>query len=199
MLKKSLILMSAILFFTFPSTTRSEEKVDLQIAFYGQPDIATTFRAVLPQGRSKVAITLSDGSQWIVRNDSEQEAMGQISAHWKSGDEIRIDSRTPDQYQGKYILKNARNGQVCLVDLDSACVDAANAYYIEKIDQNGYAIATRDGLEWAIGWYGAFTTRSWKRGDRIIINKSHYSSREDYLLIDADKGTDVWASLIHWK
>lgn len=199
MLKKSLILMSAVLSLTLPSIIRSEEKLDLRIAFHGQPDIVTTFRTVLAQDYSKVAIILSDGSQWIVRNNNAQETMDQISARWKSGDEVRIDSRTPDKYQGKYILKNVRNGQVCLVDLDIICVDVANAYYIEKIDQNGYAILTRDGFELAIGWHGAFTTRKWKRGDRIIINKSGYSNQEDYLLINADKGNDAWSSLINWK
>ncbi|WP_171005711.1 hypothetical protein [Candidatus Rhabdochlamydia sp. T3358] len=54
-------------------------------------------------------------------------------------------------------------------------------------------------MEWAIGWIGTFNTYKWRVGDRIIINKSDYSIGESYLIINADDGSSVWASLINWR
>jgi hypothetical protein len=92
-----------------------------------------------------------------------------------------------------------RNNEVYLVDLDVVSVDPAKSFNIEKIDKNGYAILTQNEIEWAIGWIGTFNTCKWRVGDRIIINKSGYSVGESYLIINADEGSSVWASLINWR
>jgi hypothetical protein len=199
MLKHILVVILAILIPAFPSTKLLGEKIDLRIASYDCPEIATSFETAYVQDSSKFVIILDDGSQWIIRNNNPDKLYNQISNDWKSGDEIRIGCRKPEEYQGRYILKNVRNNAICFVDLDPVWMDQSKAFYIEKIDENGYAIFTKNGLEWAIGWWGAFTTRQWMKGDRIIINKSEYSGWEDYLLINVDKQTNVWGSLIVWK
>ena len=196
-MKYWLVLMITVIFPIFSSMKiMGEEKIDIKIAYYN-PDIAITFEAVYAQDHSKIIIILNDGSQWVIRNNIYEE-FNKISANWRFGDEIRIEPRDPQEYQGRYILKNVRTHAVCLVDLVSICLDNSKANYIEKIDSNGYAIFT-NGLEWAIGYWGSITTCKWRKGDRIVINKSHYSKSEDYLLINVDKGTDVWASLILWR
>ncbi len=177
----------------------SAEKLDMNIASYDYPLFTTTFETVYVQNPAKRVIVLSDGSQWTIRSHNVDEVFHQISAGWRSGDDIRVESREPQDYQGKYILKNARNNAICFVDLDVICLEPSKASYIEKIDENGYVFFTQDGFEWAIGWWGGFTARKWRKGDRIIINKSFHSAGEDYQIFNADKGSDVWASLVIWK
>lgn len=198
MFKKCLILVSVVLLFVLPSLLLAEEEVDFTIASYACPDIAISFEGVI-NDQAKAKIILSDGSQWVVRNHSADEVVDHISTHWELGDEIRIAEREAIEYKGKYILKNVRNNEACLVDLDVVSVDLAKSFYIEKIDKNGYAILTQNEIEWVIGWIGAFNTCKWRVGDRIILNKSGYSVGESYLIINADEGSSVWASLINWK
>lgn len=185
MFKKYLILLSAVLSI-LPSILFAEEEVDFKIASYACPDIAICFEDVV-NDHAKTLIILSDGSQWVVRNCNADEVADHISTHWESGDEIRILEREAEEYKGEYILKNARNNEVSLVDLDAVSVDPTKSFYIEKIDKNGYAILTQNGIEWAIGWIGTFNTYKWRVGDRIIINKSDYSIGESYLIINAER------------
>ena len=199
MFKQISRLWGAFLLSMLPFTGFTDEKLDLELNYYDCPTISATFETVVIKGKSEGVIILSDGSQWVVKNRADDEVFHEISTSWKRGDEVRIGWRTPEKYQGEYILKNVRNKGTCLVDLDAACQDRSKAYFIEQIDTNGYAIITQDGSEWAIGWLGAFTTGVWKKGDRLVINKSDHSNYADYLLINADKGGNVWASLITWK
>jgi len=198
MFKKYLIVLSAVLLSVLPSLLLAEEEMDFKIAFYACPDIAISFEDVI-NDHAKARIILSDGSQWVVRNHSADEVVNHTSTHWELGDEIRIAEREAIEYKGKYILKNVKNNEAYLVDLDVVSIDAEKSFYIEKIDKNGYVILTQNGIEWAIGWLGTFTTCKWRAGDRIIINKSDYSNGEDYLIINADEGSSVWASLINWR
>ena len=184
--------------FCFLSKLFSEE-MDLKIKYPKCPDIATAFEAVSVHEYSKITIILSDGSQWVIRNSSSESVFDHISTHWCEGDEIRVRSREPDKYHGRFLLKNVRNNEVYLVDLDSICTDQSKAFYIENIDENGYAILTQNELLWSFGWWGSMTTRNWRIGDRIIINKSDYDNRNDYVLINADKGSNAWGSLISWR
>jgi hypothetical protein len=188
----------------FPLTVHTAEKTndehfDFSIATYAKPAIATTFHKAFERKPSQTAIELSDGSIWVVCNRESAEVLKEINQRWRSGDEIRIHYREPKRYAGHYILKNARNDTVYLVDVTQDCSSTSNAYYIEHIDSNGYAILTKNGLQWSIGWQGSFTTIKWRKGDRILINKSYYHSTEDYLIINADNRSNVWASLIQWK
>ncbi|MEK7339375.1 MAG: hypothetical protein WBD50_07675 [Candidatus Rhabdochlamydia sp.] len=176
----------------------AKEEVDFEIFSYACPDIAISFEDVV-NDHAKAWIILSDGSQWVIRNCRADEVVDHISTHWESGDEIRIVEREAIEYKGEYILKNVRNNEVYLVDLDVVSVDPAKSFYIEKIDKNGYAILTQNEIEWAIGWIGTFNTCKWRVGDRIIINKSGYSIGESYLIINADERSSVWASLISWR
>lgn len=197
MFKKNLMLLSVALLSILPSVLLAKEEVDFKIASYACPDIAISFEDVV-KDHAKASIILSDGSCWVVRNCNADEAVDYISTHWESGDEIRIVEREAIEYKGKFILKNARNHEVYLLDLDVVSADPTKSFYIEKIDKNGYAILTQNGIEWAIGWMGTFNTYKWRAGDRIIINKSNYSIGESYLIINAEEGSSVWASLINW-
>lgn len=174
------------------------EKLDFEIGYTKCPDIAVFFEGAYSQDKNKVAIVLNDGTQWLIRND-EYDTFNHISNNWQFGDEIRIVSRDPDEYMGKFILKNVRNAEVCFVDLDTKHLSLANFLYITKIDKNGYVLFLDDGVEWFIGYWSSIVARNWDIGDRIIINKSRYSSDEDYLLINVDKKKDVWASMVIWN
>jgi hypothetical protein len=199
MFTKNLVLIIAILTPLFLTAARPKEKLDLEINSYRCPDIAAVFKGALLQDHSKIVVALSDGSQWIIASDRPEETLSEISSKWHEGDDIRVGTTESEKYKEKYILKNVRNSRVYLADMDSVCIDPSQAYFIERIDEHGYAIITQDGSEWAIGWLGSFATQRWRKGDRIIINKSSYHDWQDYLLINADTGTDAWASLINWK
>lgn len=177
----------------------AEEQLDFSIASHTQPAVAVAFQRVFLNPQSEPMVELSDGSLWHVRNKEAQEVVNDVSQMWHSGDEIRIDTRQPREFQGNFILKNVRNHTVFLADLSSKCSNPSNAYYIERLDDNGYALLTKDGMEWSIGWLGSFTSNRWRKGDRILINKSYFHSGEDYIIINTERKNHVWASLIQWK
>jgi len=115
------------------------------------------------------------------------------------GDDIRLARRTPGKVPGNFLLKNARTRNVYCVDLDKTYADMSKASFIDRIDQNGYAIILNGGTQWAIGYLGSFTTWNWRRYQRIIVNKSSYYRTEDYMLINAEDGSTAWSSLILWR
>jgi hypothetical protein len=144
-------------------------------------------------------VVLSDGSAWLIRDEKPADLFNRVLSSWKKGDEIRIVRREKNESPGKYFLKNVRTQDSFFVNLDIICKDPSKAFYIEKIDRHGYSIITRDGAEFILGWFGALDARNWSKGDRIIINKGEYQSKEDYLLINVDKDQDAWVSLVEWK
>lgn len=193
------ISLAFILMCLLPLIKLSAERVDLDISYKGCPDFYTAFEAIYVQDHGKIVVILNDGSQWIVRDKNATEMFHKISSTWQVGDDIRIGTRTPKEFAGHYILKNARNQCLCFADLDVICIDPTKANYIEKIDENGYAIFDSNGAEWAIGFWGSLDTYKWRKGDRLIINKSYFGDTEDYLLINADKGSNAWGSRIFWR
>ncbi|MBF8263247.1 MAG: hypothetical protein HW387_912 [Parachlamydiales bacterium] len=172
------------------------EKADINVRSYERSINLTTFESVSLNPYSRIEITLSDNSRWIFYDENPDQIINEISSHWKPGDDIRILTNTEDDSRQKYILKNATKNLTYLVDLDPTCCIEIHAHYIQQIDRNGYSLVTQDGLVWAIGWLGSFTSCSWKRGDHLIINKSSFHHRDDYLIINAETGDDVWASLV---
>lgn len=197
MFNRKIFFLGAIFMTMIVSLGFAEEKVDFQISSYSPPDICTGFKSILLQNKESV-IVLSDDSQWIVRNRCAEEVLSDILDNWEVGDEVRIGERVPQKYEGKFVLKNVRTGAVYLVDLNFNFVSQRPGYFINRIDQNGYAVVTQNGLEFIFGWIGACTVQYWRREDPIIINKSHFSSNEDYLIINARNGKSAWASLIYW-
>ncbi len=199
MKKKPLVFLFFLVVSLFFSLKVFSEEIDMKISFPGEPEIAVHFETIAHQGKGRYLLTLSDGSQWLLRDRNPDEIFVQIESEWQTGDEIRIAARKEKERPGKYILKNVRNSRVCLTDLEVFWADSSRVNFLEKVDEHGYALCTRGGLQWAMGLWGSFTARGWTAGDRIIINKSRYSSEEDYLLINVDKRTNVWASLITWR
>ncbi|QLH37336.1 MAG: hypothetical protein HWD61_15315 [Parachlamydiaceae bacterium] len=95
----------AIIVLVFSASVKLySEKLDFEIGSSSCPDIAVFYEGVYPQDKNKIAIVLSDGTQWLIRND-EYEMFNYISCNWVAGDEIRIEPRDPDEYMGKFILK----------------------------------------------------------------------------------------------
>ncbi len=199
MFKRSLFFLCVVLVTLVPSLALPAETVDFVISSYNHPHILTGFETAFLNTNLETVIVLSDGSQWIVRSRSVEKVPGGIFANWKLGDEVRIKDRLPEEYEGAFILKNTRNNAVCLVDLDFDSLGQITDNHIDKVDQNGYALITQNGLEFVFGWLGACITQHWQADDLIIINKSSYSRREDYLLINASSGESAWGSLIDWK
>lgn len=199
MLKRSIILIIALVLPVILQANQLAEDNDFKISFQGYPDIAACYRAITYQEASDIIITLSDGSSWIVRDPDLEAKFNEVSSYWHCGDEVRIAPREIGKNKGHYVLKNVRNKRVCLVDFDKSSDKEKHGNQILTMDKNGYTLFTTNGMEWAIGWVGSFTTKKWHIGDRILINKSIYSRREDYLLINVDQDTYVWASLVLWK
>jgi len=177
---------------------KPKEPLDFEISSYAMPEIATTFQALAADGE-KARIVLSDGSVWLLRSVGSEQAQAEIAPAWYVGDDIRLARRTPNQVPGNFLLKNARTRNVYCVDLDKTYVDMSKASFIDKIDQNGYAIILNGGTQWAIGYLGSFTTWNWHRYQRIIVNKSAYYRTEDYMLINSEDGSTAWSSLILWR
>ena len=175
------------------------KELELENHYHGCPDIATHFEYVQKTDDSS-AVVLSDGSQWIVKDSDKEDVFYHISNEWHIGDEIRIGSHDQSNKIGRYLLRNVSNGEtnLFLADVDG-CVDPSKIFYIEKIDANGYAIVTKNGLEWAVGYWGSFNTCKWRKGDQVVINKSNYSKWEDYLLININNKDSAWASIISWE
>ncbi|MFI5334784.1 MAG: hypothetical protein ACHQT8_06465 [Chlamydiales bacterium] len=141
-------------------------------------------------------IQLSDGSQWIIKDKTVDEAALEISENWNLGDDIRIQF---DLENGEFALRSVQSPLLFHVELDTSCI-SNTAYCIDSIDENGYAIVTNDASEWAVGWLGSVTTQHWQPGDRVIINKSIFSRGEDYIMINLTREqAPCWVSLITWK
>ena len=175
------------------------EELKLENNYDGCPDIATHFEYVQKTDNGS-AVVLSDGSQWIIKDRDGKESFSHISSEWRIGDEIRIGRHTESNKPRRHLLRNVSNGEANLFTADiDGCVDASNIFCIEKIDANGYAIVMQDGREWAVGYWGSFSTCRWQKGDQVVINKSSYSNWEDYLLINVNKKNSAWASIITWE
>ena len=84
-----------------------------------------------------------------------------------------------------------------VVELQKELEEGSRSVTISKIDKNGYALITSDGRQWSIGWLGAFSSTNWRVGDKLLINKSHFSTPSDYSLINLKDQETVWASIVH--
>lgn len=164
---------------------------------YPQPEIRVGFSKTVKDADGLLHIVLSDGSRWTVKNKTTDTILDTIQKEWAAGDDIRIDDADEECY-GEFLLKNARTKTVYVVDLEKTLDETSNAVTIVKLDQNGYAMITSDGRQWAIGWLGSFDTSKWKVGDTLLVNKSHYSSYADYALINLRNKKSVWASTVLW-
>lgn len=159
------------------------------------PDFVTTFQSSFLENSSQVILELSDGSRWMIRSQTPKKTIREISQTWKEGDDIRI-MQTPKD--SSFVLKNLRNQTFYSADLDCNSSDAP-LYYIDKIDKHGYVVLTNDGSQWVTGWLGAVKTQHWQTGESLTINKSDFSRKEDYLIINRGTGASCWTSLISWK
>jgi hypothetical protein len=193
-LKSIIVLLCLAPLFCFTAlcgaTERADERLDFSIPFVEVPPIIATFQGCTVRDSTHVNVTLSDGSCWLIKcNEAE------IQQGWKVGDDIRI-KKVPDSKY--FVLKSVYSSVPYLGVLDQNC-DGSSVYYIDQIDANGYAVKMNDGSEWTIGWLDSFLTQHWCPGDRLAINKSHFSRDEDYLVINLHNSTSCWASLISWR
>ncbi len=56
-------------------------------------------------------------------------------------------------------------------------------------------MTTSDGKLWVTGYLGACSSQYWNVGERVVINKSHYSKNYgDYEIVNPDRDAkkDVW-------
>lgn len=171
----------------------ADKKIDFRITGEALPQFKVGFATSFMDQDSAV-IGLSDGSEWMIRYGNPEEV-----SQWKEGDEIRLERRCKDELKGRYLLKNARTQTVYLVDLYGYSPNLGCALEITKADTSGYVIRTQEGSEWVTGWMGACIMQYWKPGQRVLINKGHHSTPHDYLLINLDDESDVWATRVHWK
>lgn len=193
-------LLSVFLFLASFSISNADENNSFRFStpYRGTPDFATTFVSIC-QEDDTIILLLSDGSYWKVNADFLD-----VLETWQKGDEIRLkeyDDDDDDEDENgdfTYLLKNIQSREALPAKLNLS-ITPSHCYVIEAIDRNGYLIVTQDGHQWAVGYFGSFTSCNWERGDRLIINKSTYSKAEDYCLINIDMEEDAWASLIDWK
>ncbi len=193
---RPLIAALSILLCAHFSASCAEEKLDFAVSAPSFPAIATVYEGCYLGSKGSLVLVLSDGSQWNLQED----AYATLSKTWKEGDDIRLKKHHPrTESNQEFIVKNVRTQDMYLAQLNPECADMSRAYFIHKIDRNGYALVTHSGLKWAIGWLGSFKTSRWHPEDRVIINKSSHAGEEDYCLINARDGSSCWASLIIWK
>ena len=130
-------------------------------------------------------LSLSDGSAWNVEEVCLE--------NWNIDDEIRVKYDTDDH---RVFLMNTTTRSILPANLDHT---SDSQYTIKAIDDKGYFIFIEDQYQWCIRYLGSFTSCGWSKGDRIIINKSDYSSARDYCLINIESQDHVRANLISWK
>lgn len=175
---------------------KAVEKVDFKISSCIRPKICTAFEKVCQVDSSRVVVILSDGSKWNIDSEKYQNAFDEISNNWKKGDDIRI-AHHADEQDDAFILKNVREKSAYLTHLSVECDNLSKAYFLTKVDETGYALRTNDGNLWMAGYWGSFSTQHWKEGDRVILNKSTHSNRnEDYEMIHPEEKNAVWVTRV---
>ncbi len=201
------VLLLPLCFFGSPSVDNINKTADFRIN--SQSWFCSYFAAASIDNRSKLIITLDDGSQWIVCHVNENTALGKIVTEWSKTDEICLNKAK----NGRFFLKNLTNGQCHLVDY-GGYINSPKAYFIDKIDNGGYTLdsfffdtnicksiffASQDGSRLAVGYWETFYYYQWNVGDRIIINKGPHSDKPNYLIINLDQKNSVWGGLVLWQ
>lgn len=181
MKKLCLILFILIQPLVFAETPKKE----FRIRPVSIPDFMTTLVEVDSTDDKTARIELSDGSVWNVDDTSFE--------NWSIDDDIRI---IYDLDKSRFLLIDATTKTVIPAKLDTT---STSKYTITAIDDNGYFIAMEDNRQWCIGYLDSYTSYCWRKGDRLLINKSDYSSARDYCLVNLELQEHVKASLIHWK
>jgi hypothetical protein len=176
--------------FAFSQNADQKETLHFSTPYTQVPEFAITFVSSSNWDNETITILLSDGSLWNVNAEFVESL-----AEWQQGDEIRWALHADTD---EYLLKNMRSKTILMAELDFS-VFPSNSYVIENIDVNGYLIETKGGEKWSVGYFGSFTSCHWRKGDRLIINKSKYSRCEDYCLINLNEKNDVWASLVRYQ
>ncbi len=122
-----------------------EENDELRMSIYSRarPEVCTAFKEIQVLNNSKVVITLSDGSQWDIKENSDA-VFEAIYKSWRVGDDIRLQSFSKVGTRG-FLLANVREGSVYVAHLSKKCADISNALFIKRVDSTGYAIITTDG------------------------------------------------------
>lgn len=172
----------------------STDKVDLKIEYCSIPDILVTFTYVEVDKHRDIIVHLSDGSKWEIKGFDKEKAYHEILQNWNQFDDIRIGVNKEDK--SEFIIKNMSTKTAYLVD---GVFDKYMGIPMKNVDQNGYVFVLNDNQLWQAGYLGSFTTTSWKKNQRVIINKSTYANSLDYLIINTSTGTHIWASMIKWK
>ena len=145
---------------------------------------------------SSYVIRLSDKSQWMIKDSfNDERELQDFFSQWNKKDFIEIIKDSKNRI-GEYFLKNKSNGDTLLVELDKSNRKDVLAASINKIDTNGYFIATDNELYWTVGWFASWTSINWKVGDKIIINNSDDSR---YLLVNLNTTEGIYVQKTNWK
>lgn len=192
-----LTLLCLVPFFSFAAIT-NDHNSNFIISSFETPAFNTTFEeCYLDAGKNQVIIKLSDGSHWFVNRSSQkatfQELISQILQNWHIGDDIRISYDSGNNFA----LKNLYSNVLYFVSLDLARADSPIS--LKQIDHSRYVIVTSEGSKWATGWLGSILIRHWNSGNFLTINKSNFSEKEDYLIINRLNGTSTSFSLFTSK
>ena len=187
MKKSAAILFLVLGTFLFSEKASEKEPLDFSVAYRRIPEISTTLVSLNKESKS-ITILLSDGSSWYTDLDSYE-----ILEEWQEGDDIRW-----KEQDNAFLLKRARSSKAIVANIDYSN-RPSNCYKIDEIDQNGYLIVTNSDDYWSVGYWGAFSTQYWKKGDPLLINKSNHRRCEDYELLNMKRGNRAWASLVKYK
>jgi hypothetical protein len=193
-----ILVVSLFSFFSIPAFS-AEEVVDIEIKCSYLPMIATTFQSCTVSDSNQLQIVLSDGSIWTISDSLVMDIYDSITTDWVVGDDIRIASKNLFSKEKNFLLKNVRNDQVLNVNISKNYQADLQPVFIKKVDKNGYGLVTTQNLDWSIGFASSFTVVDWEKTDRLIINKSSYSCREDYLLINARNGSSCRGTLLIYQ
>lgn len=147
--------------------------------------------------QESLSVTLSDGSNWEVIKDKQDETTQKIIALWKKGDDIRIKALTIKD-ETYFALKNVRTNDLVITKLSKECADLSKAFFVSKVDPSGYAFETKDGRIWVAGFLGHFSVRRWKEGDRLVINQSTHSD-QDYEIIHSESHASIHVTNVFQK
>ncbi|QVL57885.1 MAG: hypothetical protein KFB93_02055 [Simkaniaceae bacterium] len=177
---------------TFPQDGEALSFSDINISSKSRPNICTAFEEIQHN-----SVILSDGSKWTVSNKNPTDTMNKVTQLWKRGDDIRLKRYYKGVHAG-FIMYNVRADQALLVRSSKKCADISKAFFIAEVDPSGYALKTTDGKTWVTGFAGAFSTRRWKEGERVIINQSTHI-KNDYEMINPHTKSNAWVTEVFRK
>jgi hypothetical protein len=140
-------------------------------------------------------IQLTDGSEWVVDNDSFNSL---IREDWRVNDRIQIRqgynlSLSRSSNTEVFELRNLDQGYYVTGYLDLGAFPEKR-HVIADIDYNAGWIQLANGMVFNVGFWSSYKIANWNRGDDVIMGTDRYGwSYKDFILINVPKNKFVCA------